>query len=95
MIQKGCYEIIQILNISSSLNSQLECQQKSNETLKKCLLNGNIVIYMIDPVDLGNKSRIEILKNLSNALVSKDDFRIIKREEYKHDIKFIEKLRKK
>ncbi|ELA42113.1 uncharacterized protein VICG_00754 [Vittaforma corneae ATCC 50505] len=65
------------------------------ETVRKCLLEGNNtqhIVYFIDPIDFGNGTQIEIIKEIVVPLVSKRDFKILKREEYQHDTKFISKL---
>lgn len=96
MIKRGPYRVLQVLNISHSLYSQIESQPKEDAgAIRKCLLEGidaQCIAYFIDPIDFGRGTQIEILKELAVPLVSKKDFKVLKREEYRHDTKFVSKL---
>lgn len=98
-IEKGSYKVLQILNISSSLLSQIDSTVEQNNKIMKCLLEKSIgcfkVAYFIEPIDFGNESEIEILKEIKTPLILKEDFRVVKRMKYKEDKEFIKRMMNK
>lgn len=96
MVPKGQYVIEQVLNISHSLLSQKESEPSNSiDDIKKCLIRCKdtpIVVYFIDSCDIGQNSKILIEKDLECHLLKHSDFKIIRKEEYKHNTEFINSL---
>lgn len=87
MIDCGEYKIIQVLNISESLDSQIINDNKpSSKSIYKCLAtknNKNFVIYFVEDFDLGQNSIIEVVKeNKISSLIYKSDYKIISKKPF-------------
>ena len=99
LIPSGNYKISQVLDISNSLLTQIDSEKEFKNSILKCLLNSEtnqFVGYFVDLSEvLGQNSEIEIFKNLEMPLIYQKDFKVIKREEYFHNKKFISKLLKR
>ena len=99
MLNKGCYRVVQILDISHSLNSQQEKEpENSDSSIKKCILvndSNQLVAYFIDLPEIGQESEIILLKDLEVPLIQKKDIRIVKMKNYSHNYEFIKKLSEK
>lgn len=98
MISKGNYRVVQVLDVSVSLNSQKNEQPEMSEnSIKKCILvndSKQIVAYFVDLAEIGQNSEITILKDLEIPLIYKKDIKIEKKREYVHNYNFIQKLSK-
>lgn len=97
MLKKGEYRVIQVLNISSSLGSQVEeCPKVEKGGMHKCLTemgSKQFILYLVDGVDFGQNSVIELLADLKTPLVYRSEYRILMRTPLIHEVEFIKKLR--
>lgn len=104
MLAKGQYEIINIINISMSLQQQknkLEegCKMaEDTKSLYKAALSMDdcvVVAYFVDHIVPGKMSVIRINNDMEHSLLRKNDYTVVEQRQYSTDKCFIEKLLKK
>ena len=98
MINKGIYRVVQILDVSHSLQSQKDEEpQNDSGSIKKCIMVNEvkqIIAYFVDLPTIGQDTEISLLNDLEIPLIYKKDIRILKKSEYIHDVSFIKRLSK-
>lgn len=83
------FTILNILDVSTSLQSQLS-SAPSESGIKKALLSGGHVVYFVDALSLGKGSVIELdWTTQRSPLIRNGEFKILKRTEYSHNKDFI------
>lgn len=95
MLERGMYRIVQVLDISESLGSQMENSPKEGG-IYKCLGEAGqkqLVLYFVDGMDFGQNSVIELLGDLNAPLVYRDEYRVLERTSLTHEVAFIRRLR--
>lgn len=97
MLGRGKYWIVQILDISVSLGSQIEEYPGDGKgRVHKCLAemgSKQFILYFIDGVDFGQGSVIELLVDLKTPLIYKSEYRVMTKTPLVHEVEFIKRLR--
>lgn len=98
MIKSAEYNVIQIVNISQSLLSQVssEPSNKSSSVYKSLVRNDSflIVLYLLDIEPIGPGSTIRIKHDIYVPVVKNLDIEIIFRTEYSHSVPMINEMLK-
>ena len=93
MLAKGEYKIVEILNISKSLDSQIE--EIKGSDICKCIVQCGTslsVAYFIEDVNFGRNTEFELLDDLEVPLVYKENYKVINFYPFKSNPEFITKL---
>lgn len=96
MVERGIYKVIQHLNISHSLLSQVETEPShSKNDMHKALLERDLkhtVVYFADQINFGPNAEIRLLHDIKFPIIFKEDYQIVKKTLNTHNIKLIQKL---
>lgn len=89
------YKIIELLNISKSLLSQSEKKDNHPGDVHKAVITDGVetkIVYFLYGIDAGTESTLEIFDSAMYPLIYKNDYRIVKQEEYSINEELIKKL---